>query len=126
MAAVTKGTLTVAVGAQGFRGKKGKASADLLRGDPVVLDSAAAVDARFDCNVKKAASETHIHGIVAKDAKAGTLVEFITEGEVEGYSGLAVGTPLSVATGAIDSTAPGAGFPIQLVALTATRIWVKI
>ena len=123
MAAVTKGTL---VPARKNLAKKGKASGAILRGDPVVLDSAAAVDARYDCNVKKATAETTIHGIALKDAPAGGLCEFLTEGEMEGYSGLTVGAPLSVAAGAIDSTAPAAGVYPQLIALTATRIWVKI
>jgi hypothetical protein len=123
MAAVTKGTLSVA---RRNLAKKGKASAALLRGDPVVLDSAAAVDSRFDANYKKATAETTIHGIALKDAAAGGLVEVLTEGEMEGYSGLTVGAPLSVAAGAIDAVAPSGTNPIQLIALTATRIWVKV
>jgi hypothetical protein len=123
MAAVTKGTLSIA---RKNLAKKGKASGAVLRGDPMVIDGAATYDNRFDANFKKATAETTIHGIAMFDCPAGGLVEVLTEGEVEGYSGLAVATPLSVAAGAIDSTAPSGTNPIQLIALTATRVWVKI
>lgn len=123
MAAVTKGTLNIE---RRNMARKGKASGALLRGDPVVLDSAATFDPRFDCNFKKATAETTIHGIVLKDAPAGDLVEVLTEGEIGGYSGLTVGAPLSVVAGSIDGTAPAAGVYPQLIALTSTRIWVKI
>ena len=123
MAAVTKGTLTIA---RENLAKLGKIAADVSRGDPLVLDSAAAVDVRFAANYKKATAETTIHGVALKDAKAGGLVEVLTEGEVEGYSGLTPGAPLSVAAGAIDGVAPSGTNPIQLIALTATRVWVKI
>lgn len=108
--------------------KLGKASANIAKGRPVVLDSAAAADPRYPGGSYKAAvAETTVHGITLKAAVAGQEIEVLAgQGEFEGFSGLTPGAGLTVAAGVLDSTAPAAGVDAQFIALTATRIWVRI
>ncbi len=121
MAAVTKGTLRP-LRADPINNRIGKASAALAVGDPVVIDSAAAADPEFQTSYKKAASETFVDGWVLKPAVAGGKVEITTLGEITGYSGLTPGARYTVATGAIDSTAPATGERGQFQAINATTI----
>jgi hypothetical protein len=107
--------------AEGSHVIRGLATVDLVKGDPIVIANTA-FDTRFDCAVKKATAETFIHGIVLATAKAGSAVEFLATGEMDGWSGMAPSTPLSVAGGKLDSAAPAAGAPTQIWALSATRI----
>lgn len=121
MAAVTVGTLEVVWAPAEFN-KLGKASAALNRGDPVIIDGAAAADPRYDSSYKKATAETFVHGIVLKNAISGGPVEVGTLCELEGYSGLTPGAAFTVAAGKIDDTAPAAGERGQFLAISATRI----
>lgn len=107
--------------AEGSHILRGLATVDFAKGDPVVIANLP-FDTRFDCAVSKAAAQTFIHGIVVAPAKAGQAVEFMATGEMGGYSGLTPGTPLSVAAGVLDSTAPAAGAPQQIWALSAAKI----
>jgi len=107
--------------AEGSHIIRGLATVNLTKGDPVVLANTA-FDTRFDCAVKKATAETFIHGVVLATVKAGSAVEFLATGEMDGWSGMAPATPLSVVGGQLDSTAPAAGAPQQIWALSATRI----
>ena len=116
----------------------GKAAADLNVGDPVVIDSDATVDPRYPCTFEAAASQNFIHGVVLKPGIAGQKVEVLLIGELDGYSGLTPGAPLSVVDGKIDDTAPSVEYTdsgddtvdvtpmIQLYAISATRIRVRI
>lgn len=106
--------------------KIGKAAADLLRGKPVVIDSAATVDPRYPTTYKAADDETRVHGFVLYDAKAGNEVEVMCFGEFEGFTGMTPGAELTVVNGAIDATAPAEGIPSQLTAISATRLWVHV
>lgn len=109
-----------------LQAKKGKAAADFVVGKPVVIDGAATVDPRYPCTYKAATAEEFIDGIVLKPAKAGQIVEVLTLGEIDGYSGLTGGARLTVVAGAIDTTAPAAHAYPQLRAINATRIEVRI
>lgn len=121
MAAVTKVAVEVILAPADFN-KIGKAAAALNRGDPVVIDSAAAVDPRYHTTYKKAASETFVDGVVLKPCQAGKEVEIGTYCELDGYSGLTQGARLTVISGNIDTTAPAAGERGQFQALNATTI----
>jgi len=105
---------------------RGRATVDLEKGDPVVIDKAAADDPRWDTTFKKATAETFIHGVVIKKARANGTVEVLAHGEIDGFAGLPKGDPLSVVGGNIDTTAPAAGVHPQLVAINASRILVRI
>lgn len=122
MAAITEGNVRPVLVESA---KRGKASADMARGQAVVIDAAAAADPRYDANYKAAIAEPFIHGVTLKACKAGGLVEIMILGEFDGYTGLTPGAPLSVAAGKIDATAPTAGRE-QIYALSATRIAVRL
>jgi hypothetical protein len=106
--------------------KIGRAAAALAVLDPVVIDPAAAVHPRYACTYKKAVAEGVIHGVVVKPAVAGGPVEVMTDGEFDGLSGLTPGRVLSVAAGSIDTVAHVDTGNTQLIALSASRIWVNL
>lgn len=102
--------------------RRGEAQTDIAKGRAVVVSPTAPSSARFESRVQLAPAGAEDRCFIAlDDAKAGELVEFVVDGEVGGYAGLAQGTQLSVAAnGVIDSTAPeGAS---RLVALNTTTI----
>lgn len=123
MAAITRSNpLYVSPPAEGAWIMRGQASVDLAVSDPVVIDAAANPDARYDTAYKKATAEAYVDGIALFPVKAGGMVEVMVSGEMDGFSGLTPGAPLSVAAGVIDTTAPGAGIAPQLRAISKTRI----
>lgn len=98
------------------------ASAALEPGDLAIITSADAPGG-FDCVVAKASAAV-AHGVVLKKVGIGGKAEIAWRGEMDGFSGLTPGASLSVASGAIDSTAPddtqvGAA---AIRAVTPTRI----
>lgn len=116
---------------------RGIATVDLGVADPVVIDASVTPDARYDCAIKKAASEAFFHGVVAKDAKAGQVVEVILQGEMDGFSGMTPGAPIYAEAGALGTTAPvyytsattpvvNVPAPPQVFAISATRIRIRI
>jgi len=122
MAAVSKGTIELLTGSEGARKMRGRATVDLVMGDPVVVSATPSTDTRFDFQVEKATAG-YIDGIVLdRKVAANDAVDFLVSGEVEGFIGLTPGSFLSVAAGAIDDTAPGAGAPLQIRVLSPSRI----
>lgn len=103
----------------------GYAGDDFEAGDLVII-SGSAPDARWDCNYEPASGAT-AHGIVLRDCAEGGTVDVAYEGEMDGFSGLTAGAPLSVVSGAIDSAAPtqadtDPAITYTIRAVSATRI----
>lgn len=98
------------------------ASEALEAGDLAIITSATAPGG-FDCVVEEADAAV-AHGVVLKDVGAGGRAEIAWRGEMDGFSGLTPGAPLSVASGAIDDTAPDATQvgAAAIRAVTPTRI----
>ena len=98
------------------------ASEALERGDLVVITSATPPGG-FE-NVVEEADAAVAHGIVLKDCGLGGKAEIAWRGEMDGYSGLTPGAPLSVASGVIDDAAPDATQvgAAAIRAVTPTRI----
>ena len=104
----------------------GYATVDLAKGDLAVFTTGAPSHSK--CAFAKA-SATDACGVVLKDVKAGGIAEVAYRGEIGGYSGLTPNALLSVASGAIDSTAPvqtdaaaAPGYMIRAVSATAIRV----
>lgn len=122
MAAVSKGTIELLTGSEGAHKMRARALEPLVMGDPIVVSPDESLDTRFDFQVMKATAG-YIDGVVLdRKVNANEPVDFAVRGEIEGFIGLAPGTFLSVAAGAIDDTAPGAGAPLQLRALSPSRV----
>lgn len=122
MPAVSRGTIELLTGSEGARKMRARAMENLVMGDPVVVSPTSSTDTRFDFQVVKATAG-YVDGIVLdRRADANDAVDFVVSGEVEGYIGLTPGSFLSVAAGALDSTAPAAGVPLQIRVLTPSRI----
>lgn len=103
----------------------GEAGDDFSAGDLVII-SGTPTDARWDCVYEPAVAAV-AHGIVLKDCKEGGTVEVAYEGEMDGFSSLTPGDALSVASGAIDDTAPvqsdtDPAINYTITAVSATRI----
>ena len=98
------------------------ASEALKAGDAVVITSATAPGG-FECVVEEASAAV-AHGIALKNVGAGGRAEIAWRGEMDGFSGLTPGAALSIASGAIDDTAPDATQvgAAAIRAVTATRI----
>lgn len=97
----------------------GYASVDIAKGDPIVITTAAPPSRKWEQVVAKAAAAVAT-GIALKDVKVGGTAEYGVVGEMDGFSGLTRGTPLSIVSGAIDTTAPTGA--VQIRAVTASRI----
>jgi hypothetical protein len=122
MAAVTKVDPSfMSPPAEGSHIIRGLATVDLAKGD-VVMYANSAFDTRYDCALKKQVAEVFFDAIVVAPAKAGQAAEAMVTGEFDGYSGLTPGDPLTAANGSLDTTAPAAGAPAQVKALSATKI----
>lgn len=67
-------------------------------------------------------------GITQNAASAGGTVEVVNEGELEGFSGLSVNSPIYLSTnGLLTQSLPASGFIQQVgMALTATKIFVHL
>lgn len=98
---------------------RGFARDTIAAGDPVVIDSVPYKDRTYDCAVLKATG-TEAHGIALKNVNAGGTCEFAIHAEMDGFTGLTPGAPLSIVGGAIDDTAPTGA--VQIRAVNATRI----
>ncbi len=123
MVAVTKGTVELLTGSEGAHKARGRANANLVMGDGVVVSATASTDSRFDFNVDRAVAQTYVLGLVLdRRADANDAVDFLIRGEVEGFIGLTPGTFLSFAGGSLDTTAPAAGAAMQFYVLSPTRI----
>lgn len=96
------------------------ASEALEAGDVVVITSDAAPGG-FECVVEEAGAAVG-HGIAVKDAGVGGRAEIAWRGEMDGFAGLTPGAPLTIASGAIDNTAPGEGISTSIRAVSPTRI----
>lgn len=104
MAAVTRVDVAF-VSPPGMEGiDRGFATEAIVRGDPVVI-SGAAPSRLYDCSVSKATGN-EAHGIAIKDKQTGGLCEFAFFGEIDGFSGLTPGAPLSVVAGNLDTDPP--------------------
>lgn len=82
----------------------GYAGDDFVPGDLVII-SGTPPSTRWDCAFEHAAAAI-AHGIVLKTCSEGGTVEVAYVGEMDGFSGLTPGAPLSIASGVIDDTAP--------------------
>lgn len=123
MAAVAK-TRPVLVSPPGYElADVGYASEDIAAGDPLIITSATPPNSRWDKVLAKATGAV-AHGVAAKDCGTGGTAEIIYQGEIDGFSGLTPGAGLSIASGAIDTTAPTGN--AQIRALTPTRIRVQL
>ena len=96
------------------------AGGNIDAGDPVIITTAVP-SSKWEMTVTKAAAAV-AHGICLKTVSTGGTAEVAWRGEMDGFSGLTPGAPLTVASGEIDNTAPGAGVSTQIRAVTATRI----
>lgn len=121
MAAVQRGQVELATGAEGKHAATARAMVDLVAGDPVII-TADSVDTRFDFAVTKATAQADIPAVAIHSAVANTQVDVLFRGELDGFVGLTPGGYLTVVAGAIDDTAPAAGVTGQLLAMTPTRI----
>jgi hypothetical protein len=104
---------------------RGRATVNILRHGGVIIDAAAAADPRWDCQVKAAVTNTTILGIALHDALAGETIEFVTQAELCGLSGMTPGAVLSITAGVIDTTAPPAGATYLLTALNPTTVYFR-
>lgn len=84
----------------------GYASANFNAGALVIM-SGTPPSSRWDVSFA-AATAAVAHGVVLKKVTAGGTAEVAWRGEMDGFSGLTPGAPLSVATGVLDDTAPTA------------------
>jgi hypothetical protein len=100
-------------------------TANVARLQPVVVDASVAKDPRWDCNVKPAAAEIAVLGIALHAANVGETVEFVTQGELCGFSGLTPGALLSITGGSLDSTAATAAVFYLAYVLNATTIYFR-
>ena len=130
MAAVTVSKVVVVSPPGETHIKRGRAAAQLTAGNGVLIDGAAAADARFDTTYKLAAAEPLLHGIVVPGrhgqiTKANQLVEVMTLGELDGFAGLTPGAELSIQAGVVDTAARPAGAQYRIYAINATRIAVN-
>lgn len=122
MAAITVGTISLCSPVGYENVQFGYAGDDFDAGDLVII-SGTPPDARWDCAFE-AADAAIAHGIVLKDVTEGGTAEVAFRGEIDGYSGLTPGAPLTVASGVIDNTAPAntqVGAAV-IRAVSATRI----
>lgn len=124
MAAVQMGVIELLTGSEGKHAARGKALASMVMGEAVLVDATESTDTRFDFNVKKAAAETYVLGIVLDETVlAGEAVDFVVRGEIEGFIDLTPNTFLSVVDGVLDDTAPVAGAPLQFYVVSPTRVF---
>ena len=124
MAAVTKANRIASVIPPGMEvNDRAYALDDLVAGDLIVISSTAPNSAVYESAVEKATG-TEYHGVSLVDCNAGGLAEYTTQNELDGYSGLTPGQPLSVAGGEFDTTAPTGAVTAR--AVTTTRIRVLI
>jgi len=90
-------------------------------GDPVIITATATPSTRWDMTVTKAVAAV-AHGVALKTVAAGGTAEVAWRGEMDGFSGLTPGAPLTVAAGEIDNVAPAVGVSTTIRAVTASRI----
>lgn len=83
-------------------------------GDPIIIDSAPNTNRLYTATVKKATG-TEAHGICLKTVGKGGHAEYACQGEMDGFAGLTPGSALSIASGAIDTTAPSGTPQIRVV-----------
>lgn len=120
MAAITK-VDPILVSPVGYESAQhGYAGDDFAAGDLVII-SGTPPDARWDVNYEPASAAT-ADGIVLKACGEGGTVEVAYAGEMDGFSGLTPGAPLTVASGVIDNTAPAGAASYTIRAVTPTRI----
>lgn len=118
MAAITRDA-PVLVSPTGYENiQHGYASAAFQPGDLVII-SGTPPSSQWDVSYA-AATAAVAHGVVLKTVGAGGTAEVAWRGEIDGFSGLTPGAPLSVATGTIDSTAPTGAVLVR--AVTPSRI----
>lgn len=98
----------------------GYAAVAFTAGDPVIITGAAPPSRKWDATI--GAATTEAHGVALKDCAVGGTVEYGIVGEMDGFSGLTPGAPLTVVGGSIDTTAPGAGVAVRIRAVTPSRI----
>lgn len=102
---------------------RGRATVAMTNGDPAVITTTVPPFG-VDHIIAKATAGA-IDGVVLAPCVANGPVEILVRGEMDGFSGLAPQTFLSVANGAIDDTAPGAGVAKQIKAISDHRIAVN-
>lgn len=99
---------------------KGYASVDILRGQPVVITSTTPPSRRWEQVIGLAAG-TEAVGFALKDCAAGGTVEYASQGEMDGFTGLTRGASLTIVGGALDTTTAAAG-TARIRAVTTSRI----
>lgn len=125
MAAVTKGTLRPVL-VPGYEvNDKGQAKVAITKGDLLVM-TADTPGNGFERVWDKApiTGITEAHAIALMDAKVGGIVSAGIQGEMDGFTGLATGTPLYPSTavlGGLDTTAIAAA-TVRIRAVTTARI----
>lgn len=123
MAAITSNAPVLASPAGYENVDFGYASEAIAAGDLVVITNAAAPSSRWD-KVYAKATGTTAHGIAIKAVGAGGTCEVAYRGEIDGFSGLTPGAPLSIVDGELDTTAPTG--QVFARAVTPTRIRVDM
>lgn len=124
MAAVTKVNPSLVTPVGEARIRRGKAVVDITKGSPVTVDGTATPGGMFETAWKLATAEANALGLALKDVKAGGLVEVLIDGEMGGFSGLPEGAFLSVASGSLDTTAPGTAGVSRFYAYSDTVVMV--
>jgi hypothetical protein len=120
MATIVKtNTLLVSPPAEGLHVIRGMATVAIERGDPVDIDGSVDPRPRFDSAFTVATGVTCV-GIALMTVRANAMLEIAVTGEIDGYTGLTPGQPVSVVGGKLDTTAPAG--PVQMRALSPTRI----
>lgn len=124
MAAITKANRIASVIPPGMEvNDRAYAEVDLVAGDLILISPTAPPSQVYEHAVIKA-SGSDAHGVALVDCNAGGLAEYTLCNELDGYSGLTPGQPLSIASGQFDSIAPAAGVTVKARAVTTTRIRV--
>lgn len=121
MAAVTRVDCILVSPPGEFGGDKGYCTAAVEAGQPVIIAGTTPPNRLWSHSVSPA-SGTTANGIALKDCGAGGTVEYAFYGEMDGYSGLTPGAPLTIVGGLVDTTAPAAGVRRDIVAVTPTSI----
>lgn len=124
MAAVTRLKRIQAVIPPGMEvNDRAEAEEDLVSGDLIIISPDPPSSAVYEHAVRKATG-TEFHGVALVKVNAGGLAEYTTCNELDGYTGLTPGQPLSVVGGEFDTTAPTGA--VRARAITTTRIRVNL
>jgi hypothetical protein len=107
MAAVTRARVSLASPTGEAQIRRGMATVNIVAGQVVCIAAATAIPSGHETVYRLAANESEVGaGIALNSALANATVDVLVSGFAGGYSGLAHGTALSVATGELNTTAP--------------------